>query len=102
MPQQRIIFSGESLLRLLTAYYDGLVPLDAKLKTVGMSQFLQRWIGLMVSSEQWSGDVEIKGGHGLHPLQLRYEGKRNMSWSKSDGDKPIEWGVEGEDFEVPK
>lgn len=102
MPQQRIIFEGEPLLRLLTAYYDGAVPLDAKLLQVGMSMFLARWVGLLVESEQWGAVAELPGGHGLHPLQLRYEGRRNMSWSKSDGDKPIEWGVEGENFEVPK
>lgn len=102
MPQQRIIFEGEPLLRLLTAYYDGEVPLDAKLLQVGMSMFLARWVGLLVESEQWGAVAELPGGHGLYPLQLRYEGRRNMSWSKADGDKPIEWGVEGENFEVPK
>jgi len=51
MNRQLLIFDGDSLLKLLTAYYDGDVPLDAKLLTVGTSQFLQRWVGLMVESE---------------------------------------------------
>ena len=100
--RQLLIFDGDSLLKLLTAYYDGDVPLDAKLLTVGTSQFLQRWVGLMVESEQWPDGEELDNGkNGMHPLQLRYEGKRNMSWSKKDGDD-IKWGIEGQDFEVPR
>ena len=102
MNRQLVIFDGESFLRLLTAYYVGEVPLDARLETVGPSQFLQRWIGMMVSSEQWpEGDELDEGKHGMHPLQLRYEGRRNMAWSKKDGDD-IKWGIESEDFEVPR
>ena len=102
MNRQLLIFDGDSLLRLLTSYYDGEVPLDAKLLTVGTSQFLQRWVGLMVESAQWGdGDDIGDGKSGMHPLQLRYEGKRNMSWSKKDGDD-IKWGIECEDFEVPR
>lgn len=99
--RQLIIFEGDSLLRLLTAYYDGEVPLDAKLLKVGTSQHLQRWVGLRVRSEQWPSDSNIENKDGMYPLQLRYEGKRNMSWSKKDGDN-IKWGIEGEDFEVPR
>ena len=101
MHTQRIIFDADTLIRLLTAYYDGEVPLDAKVRNVGVSPFLNRWIGIEVESEQW-GDVPelpIAGG-GMAPLHLRYEGRRNMRWSKSDGDKPINWGREGQDFET--
>lgn len=102
MNRQLIIFEGQNLLSLLTAYFDGKVPLDAKLINVGTSQFLQRWVGLTVESGQWGSEDAIAGkADGLHPLQLRYEGRRNMSWSKKDGDD-INWGVEGKDFEVPK
>ncbi len=102
MNKQLIIFDGQCLMSLLTAYYDGKVPLDAKLLNVGTSQFLKRWIGMTVESDQWGDSAAIDGkADGLHPLQLRYEGRRNMSWSKKDGDD-IKWGVEGEDFEVPK
>ena len=98
---QLVIFEGPTLLKLLTAYYDGKVPLDSKLINVGMSKFLERWVGLTVDSEQWSSEDTIDNMEGLHPLHLRYEGKRNMSWSKRDGDD-IKWGSEGVDFEVPK
>ena len=102
MAQQRIIFDGESFLRLLTTYYDGLIPMDAKLKSVGVSQFMTRWVCFWVDSEAWDASEERPNGEGLEDLHLRYEGRRNMSWSKADGDKPIEWGKEGEDFEVPR
>lgn len=99
--KQSIIISGESLLRLLTAYFDGDVPLDAKLINVGTSQFLQRWVGLTVESAQWPTTNSVDNNvEGDYPLQLRYEGKRNLSWSKRDGEP--EWGNEGVDFEVPK
>lgn len=101
MATQRVIFEGESLLRLLTAYFDGKIPLDAKLLFVGAGQQLQRWIGLWVESEQWGSDGEVEGGHGLVPLHLRYEGRRNLSWTKRDGNE-IDWGREGEDFEIPR
>ncbi len=101
MNRQLIIFEGSTLLNLLTAYYDGEVPMDSKLVNVGMSQFLKRWVGFTVESDQWSDKDRIEGKEGLYPLQLRYEGKRNMSWSKKDGDD-IVWGNEGVDFEVPK
>lgn len=102
MPEQRVIFEPESLLRLLTAYYDGLVPMDAKAVQVGVSQFFKRYIGILVDSDQWGDEADIKSKDGQWPLHLRYEGRRNMAWSKSQGDEPIKWGREGEDFEIPK
>lgn len=103
MAQQRIIFEPQSLMALLTAYYDGLVPMDAKVVSVGVSEHFKQWIGIMVESDQWDVDDDIKGlGDGQHPLFLRYEGRRNMAWSKSQGDEPINWGSEGEDFEIPR
>ena len=102
MPEQLVIFDEQSLLQLLTAYYDGLIPLDAKLLQVGTSQFLQRWVGMWIESDQWPESEAITGAaEGLEPLHLRYEGRRIMQWSKKAGDE-IDWGFEGEDFEVPK
>lgn len=103
MAQQKIIFDPQSLMSLLTAYYDGLVPMDAKVLSIGISPYFQQWIGIMVESEQWETDADIKTlADGQHPLFLRYEGRRNMAWSKADGDAPIKWGQENEDFEVPR
>lgn len=101
MSSQRIIVDGESLLHLLTAYYDGEVPMDAKLLQVGISKFLGRWIGLLVESGQWPSGNSVENGDGDYPLILRYEGRRTMSWTKRD-EQPITWGREGTDFEIPK
>lgn len=103
MAQRKVIFEVSSLMQLLTAYYDGLVPLDAKVLNIGISDHFNRWVGFLIESEQWSSDADIKAlTDGQHPLFLRYEGRRNMAWSKSDGPAPITWGKEGTDFEIPK
>lgn len=102
MAEQRVIFEAESLLRLLTAYFDGLVPLDAKALQIGVSEKLRRYIGIMVESDQWTDEADIKSMDGQYPLMLRYEGRRNMAWSRSDQDSSIKWGREGDDFEVPR
>ena len=102
MPTKKIIFDGSTIINLLIAYFDGKIPLDAKILNVGSSQFLQRWIGIEISSEQWDAPEMPNTSGAMHPLHLRYEGRRNMRWSKADGDKPINWGTEGQDFEIPK
>ena len=102
MAEQKVIFEAESLLRLLTAYYDGLVPMDAKAVQIGVSQYFRRYIGILVDSDQWSADADIATKDGQWPLHLRYEGRRNMAWSKSDQDQTVKWGREGEDFEIPR
>lgn len=99
MSQQLLIIDGASLTALLTSYYDGLVPLDAKLLEVGVSQFLNRWVGLLVESAQWPAEADLRTGDGKHPLHLRYEGGKMMSWSKSDDAERPTWHT---DFEVPK
>jgi hypothetical protein len=102
MALQRILFEPDTLMSLLTAYYDGRVPMDAKVKSVGISQHFNQWVGVMVESDQWDvGDDIRELTDGQHPLFLRYEGRHNMAWSKADG-VPITWGDEGEQFEVPK
>jgi hypothetical protein len=100
MPSLKIIFEGDTLVKLLTAYFDGEVPLDAKILNVMVSPVLNRWIGIEIESGQWP-DLPNTNGQPEY-LHLRYEGRRNMRWSKADGDKPINWGTEGSEFEIPK
>lgn len=93
MPQQRIEFDAESVLRLLTHYSDGELPLDATLRSAGVSQYIQHWLGLNVESESWiETDVST-------PLHIRYEGNKVLVW----GDKhtPTTWTAEGA-IEAPK
>jgi hypothetical protein len=74
-------FEPESLVRLLTHYTDGLVPLDAQVTNVGFNPYLGRMIGIEVQSSEWDN---------FEPLHIRYEGSKIMSWVKGTGvDKPI-------------
>lgn len=100
MPEQMFVIDGDSLVKLLTAYFDGDVPLDAKLQSVGVSEYLQNYVGFNIASNQWPAEAAL-GSDGFHPLILRYEGKQNLSWSKAAGHEPV-WGKEGQAFEVPK
>ena len=97
MPSQIIYFDADSLLRLMTHYTEGEVPLDSKLIEAGVSAKLGRWIGLLVESDEWKGiELDVVGG-GLKPLQVRYEGKKVLSWG-ANGD-PLDWK---EGVEAPK
>lgn len=97
-----ITFDAQTLVNLLVAYTDGEVPLDTKILNVGISPMLQRWIGIMTDSDQWPTDLPLEKDGSTQPLHIRYEGRRNMRWSKADGDKPIDWGHEGKDFETAR
>lgn len=99
------VFSGESLLALLTHYSAGAVPMDARLLEVGVSKFLNGWLGMLVESGQWAGEKigasadPTNGGvpDAYYPLHVRYEGKRTLAW----GDKRKEYEWTGE-VEPPK
>ena len=83
------IFDPHDLLQLLCHYTDGGVPLGGEVISVGFNPFLERFIGLEVESEEWDTS---------EPLQLRYEGRRVMSWQSGmgkEGDKPF-WSEAGE------
>ena len=88
MPSKHIYFDAESVLRLLTHYTEGVVPVDAELRGAGVSQYLQQWIGLDVESNGWSG-AEVPGG-GLPPLHIRYEGRKVMIFQGGPED-PVVW-----------
>jgi len=94
-----VVFDANSLLKLLTHYSDGALPLDGELKSAGVNPYLERVIGLEVLSNEWD-EVEVKAESGhLQPLHIRYEGKKVLSWS--DRHAPISWG-EPEAIEAPK
>jgi len=80
-----IIFEPNDLLRLMTHYTDGAIPLDSEVLNVAQSQFIERWIQLMVRSKEWETG---------EPLHFRYEGNKTMAWTK-DG-TPIDWNPQNE------
>lgn len=80
MYKRLVIFDVDSLAHLLTHYSEGVVPLDSKVINVMASQYLPRWITLIIDSKDWTGaPMETGDGYGnVQPLILRYEGKRIM------------------------
>jgi len=92
LAERQIIIDADSILKLLTHYTEGQVPVDAELKAAGVSKFLGRWIGLVVASEQWDAQTFPDGS--LQPLHIRYESKKLLQWDEKG--TPPEWkdGVE--------
>lgn len=94
-----IIMDGQSLLNLLTHYTDGAIDLDAKLINIGISEYIESWIGLTVESAHWK-DEKLPNQDAYGPLHIRYEGKKMLTWGQKN--TPYEWKDEGKGFEVPK
>jgi hypothetical protein len=82
--QKMFVFDPEDLVRLLTHYTDGDVPLDAEVRNVGFSPLLQRAVGIEISSKEFED--------GWKPLHIRYEGKKILSWTSGDGETRDAWG----------
>jgi hypothetical protein len=101
MATRDIIFDTDSLLRLLTHYTDGEVPLDAKMANFLLNQRLQRFIGLEVHSSQWDCQPDLVTGQ-LPPLQIRYKNdlvNRLTSWTEGSPEAERAWR---ESPEAPK
>lgn len=84
--QKMFVFEPEDLVRLMTHYWDGLVPLDSEVKEVKVHPALSRMVGLEVLSKEWDS---------AKPLQLTYEGKKVLGWSKDHAEK-LEWNPQAE------
>lgn len=96
MAGRKIIeFDAEEFCKLLTHYTEGKVPLDFELKHVAIDTILKRQIAFIGVSKQWQ-DEPIPGRDEYNPLQIRYEGKKVMSWGRKD-DEPF-W----QNAEAPK
>jgi hypothetical protein len=84
-----IEFDAKNILNLLTHYTDGKLPLDAELLQLGVHTILNRHLGLLVESNQWS-DPMLAGQEAYSPLFINYEGKKVMTWGTKDH-KDIKW-----------
>jgi hypothetical protein len=83
MAQRLIVFDAQSLLQLLTHYSDGKdLPLDGELQAAGVNRLLDRMVGLVVRSKEWTEDS---------PLTVRYEGKKILTWTQDPGGPGPEW-----------
>lgn len=86
MSQRWIEFDANSLLKLLTHYTmdsEDQVPLDAELRSAGVSRFVTRWIMLEVESKEWDGLAVDPATQEIPPLHIRFEGNKVMSWVQS-------------------
>lgn len=101
MATRTIEFDIDSLLKLITHYSEGAVPLDAEVRNVQLSSMLQRWVCLVVESPDWTGTpFEAGPGYnGVQPLFFDYEGKRTQIVSHLKD--PVYWNPEGA-IETPK
>lgn len=81
MPSTKMfVFDPVDLVRLITHYSDGEVPLDCEVKGFMVNENLQRFIGIEVQSKEWDD---------FKPYHFRYDGKRVMGWTSSSGEQPV-------------
>lgn len=83
-------FHPNVLLRLLTNYTDGEVPMAAEAVDVLMNPNLGRVVGIIALSPEWQSQDQ---------LHIRYDGKRIATWGQRNGQGQMEWG---ERAETPK
>jgi hypothetical protein len=81
------VFDPRDLVRLMTHYTDGEVPLNAEVSNVLFHPQLERMMAIEVMSNEWET---------MTPLHIRYTGKKVMSWHKGLGVDHPEW-VEAND-----
>lgn len=86
MARRWIEFDSNSLLKLLTHYTmdsNDQIPLDAELRSAGVSQYVARWIMLEVESKEWDGLATDPITHEAPMLHIRFEGNKVMSWTQA-------------------
>lgn len=75
-------FKPDMVLRLLTHYTNGEVPMGAETLDFLISPLLGRMIGLKVASDEWTSG---------EPLHIRYDGKRIATWEGNKGVDKLQW-----------
>ena len=85
MAERLIIFDANSLLKLITHYtmdHEEQIPLDAELRSAGVSTMIGRWVILEVEAKEWDGG-EIDPITMEPPMMhVRFEGNKVMSWKQ--------------------
>jgi len=100
MASRRVEFDVVSLKDLLVWYSQGEIPIDAEIKTVQASQFLPRWICLIIEADDWTDTpFDGLGYNAQQPFIFRYEGDRTLNLGHLQGD--VQWSEPGE-IEAPK
>lgn len=77
MAKKILVFEPNDILRLMTHYTDGKVPLTAEVKQFGVSQFLNRMMIFFVESPEWDE------GAGLdNPMIVEFVGRKVAAWDE--------------------
>jgi hypothetical protein len=101
MALRLVEFDLKSLVNLLTHFTDGEIPLDCEPKQFMASQYLPRWICLILESKDWSDTPLATAGYGgQEPFIIRYERKQLLQWQGKDHEY-AQWSDPGE-IEAPK
>lgn len=87
--KKEYFFSPNSIIRLLTHYTDGAVPMKGEVKDMLVNPYLGRVIGLLVESNEWQ-DEDVK------PLHVRYDGKRIATWTQDGSEQHMEFEQKNE------
>jgi hypothetical protein len=85
MAQRWIHFDANSLLKLLTHYtmdHDDQIPLEAELRTCGVSTVMGRYVIMEVEAKEWNGMTPDATGQ-LPLFHVRFEGNKVMSWTQN-------------------
>lgn len=101
MASRTIQFDLNSLVKLLTHFTSGEIPLDAEPSAFLASPIMQRWITLVLRSNDWSGTPLATAGYGgTEPFFIRYENKQLLQWQGKEQEYGV-WSQPGE-IEAPK
>ncbi len=79
---RKFIIHAADIVRLLTHYTDGVVPMDAEVRQFGNHRSFTQQLAMLVTSSQWQDAPEVPIGPdrgispGLKPLHIRYTGDR--------------------------
>lgn len=86
MAERIVLFDINSLLKLMTHYSSGEIPLDSEIINFAISPRLPRYVSLMVRSEDWPLEDTLweHVPSELHPYHFRYEGHRTMKWTQQN------------------
>lgn len=80
MAKRLLILDPQSLIRLLTHYTDGEVPLDTEVRSIGQSPYLQRLFMFDCVAGDWPNAQLAPNNLGYYPLHFRYIGRKTLSW----------------------
>ncbi len=87
---RKFIIHAADIVRLLTHYTDGVVPMDAEVRQFGNHRSFPQQLAMLLTSSQWHDAPEVPTGPdrgvspGLKPLHIRYTGDKVLVLNEND------------------